>query len=640
MRLKKFNGWYGLGLLLLLVACNVERQPSAFSLPATLTPSPSPPSPSATFPPALSSPTPTLLPTEAPAPWQHFPSYNDVQALAFAPDGALWAAIIGGVVRWDLTTDSPTFYAIEGAPYTDVVHDIAVAFNGEIWAATSGGVARFDGVAWTLYTRADGLPFDMATSLAFSPDGVVWASGDGGLAHFDGTFWRAVALPFKFSDVFTWAVGAAPDGSIWASTHNRGILHYDPRTRVWTPRANFSSLNTRVLTVGPDGAPWVHNGYDNVYRFNGETWEMAYESTGGRWVCDMAFPAGSTTPYIATCEGFHTYGTGLAYFNGTTWDYITVDDGLLRNIISAVAVAPDGTLAVGTDRGISLGRGQSWRALRYGPALREVTAVAVTGDGVAWFGFGTGASRPPGGGITRFDGQTWQYFDAPSAAANANVLMMTVSPSGDLWAANGCGVLRFTGGAWQTFVPCDGSLIGNVRSIAFASNDDVWIASDFNVGHYVGDAQTIYSGQLPTALAITTAGEVWLAHSTLAGGGLSTFDGTAWITQTTTPLTMVHHLLVTPDGALWAAGINGVFRFDGAQWASYEGLPEGEGVAALVAAPDGALWAATSSSLFFLNGARWQEISLPFEVTVYSLFCAPDGTLWLGTSKGALHYHP
>ncbi len=645
MRLKKLRWWYGLGVLLFIAACSGGWQPATSSVSATLTPAPSSvvplqPSPSATVALLPPSPTATPLPPEETAHWQHFPSYNDVQALAFAPDGALWAAITGGVVRWDSTTDSPTFYAIEGEPYTDVVHDIAVAPNGAVWAATNGGVAHFDGAAWRLYTRADGLPFDMAATLAFAPDGVAWAGGDGGLARFDGATWHAVTLPDGFADALIWGVGVAPDGIVWASTHSSGVLRYDPRTGEWTSYKDFPYLNARVLAVGPDGAPWVHIGYDNVYRFNGETWEMAYEATGGRWVCDMAFPTGSTTPYIATCEGFHTAGTGLAYFDGARGHYITVEDGLLRNSLMAVAVAPDGTLAVGTDRGISLGQGQSWRALRHGPALREVTAVAVTADGAAWFGFGTGASRPPGGGVTRFDGQTWKYFDAPSAAANTNTVMMTVSPSGDLWASSGCGVLRFTGGAWQTFVPCDGSVIGNVHSIAFAPNGDVWIASDFSVGRYAGDTQMVYSSKLPTALAITTAGEVWLAHSTLGGGGLSTFDETDWITQTTMPLTMVHHLLATADGALWAAGINGVFHFDGAQWTSYEGLPDEESVVALVIAPDGGVWAATSRSLFFLSEGRWQTATLPFETTVYALAAAPDGEVWLGTSKGALRYRP
>ncbi len=645
MRFRKLRWWYGLGVLLFIAACSGGWQPATSSVSATLTPAPSSvvplqPSPSATVALLPPSPTGTPLPPEETAHWQHFPSYNDVQALAFAPDGALWAAITGGVVRWDLATDSPTFYAIEGAPYTDVVHDIAVAPDGAIWAATSGGVARFDGATWQLYTRAAGLPFDMARTLAFAPDGVLWAGGDGGLAWFDGAAWRTVTLPVGFSDALIWAVGVAPDGIVWASTHSGGVLRYDPRAGDWTTYTDFPYLNARVLAVGSDGAPWVHIGYDNVYRFNGEMWEMAYEATGGRWVCDMAFATGRPTPYIATCEGYHTYGTGLAYSDGGQWNYITVDDGLLQNIISAVAVAPDGTLAVGTDRGISLGQGQSWRALRHGPALREVTAVAVTADGAAWFGFGTDASRPPGGGVTRFDGQTWQYFDAPSPIADANVRLMTISPSGELWAVSGCSISRFIEGAWQPFVTCDDGILGSIRSVAFAPTGDVWIASDFSAYHYVGDAMTRYDGQLPTALAVTKASEVWLAHSTLAGGGLSTFDGTDWITQTTTPLTMVYRLLATPDGALWAAGINGVFRFDGAQWASYEGLPDGEGVTALVAAPDGVLWAATSNSLFFLDVARWQKVSLLFEATVYTLSCAPDGEVWLGTSKGALRYRP
>ena len=99
----KTKRWLTIFLILVwVVACN----PNTTS-PLTPTPYPTPPlgdapSPSVT-PLSLGkplSPTSTrpLLSAEQAAHWQHYPSYNDIQDLAFAPDGTLWAAIFGGIV--------------------------------------------------------------------------------------------------------------------------------------------------------------------------------------------------------------------------------------------------------------------------------------------------------------------------------------------------------------------------------------------------------------------------------------------------------------------------------------------------------------------------------------------------------------
>jgi hypothetical protein len=62
---------------------------------------PAPPQPTADV--ALVLPAP--LPTPG-GPLTAYPSLNAITDLAFAPDGALWAATYEGLVRWDLADDS------------------------------------------------------------------------------------------------------------------------------------------------------------------------------------------------------------------------------------------------------------------------------------------------------------------------------------------------------------------------------------------------------------------------------------------------------------------------------------------------------------------------------------------------------
>lgn len=69
---------------------------------------------------------------------------NQVEDLALAPDGTLWAATRGGVVEWPVGASSPVVYGEEGGLPAAVVDGIVVATDGTVWAAGNGWVAYLD----------------------------------------------------------------------------------------------------------------------------------------------------------------------------------------------------------------------------------------------------------------------------------------------------------------------------------------------------------------------------------------------------------------------------------------------------------------------------------------------------------------
>jgi len=634
-------------ILLVVTACGSTMTPAAI----TATPRRPVPSPTTGIANSVPMPTqPELSPAQAEH-WQHYPSYNDVQDLAFAPDGTLWAAVTGGVVQWDITSDMPLYHSLSNDVYSHVAHQIAITSDYGVWVATNSGIFCLDGdsdknsAVWRTYTTEDGLPADAAYAIVVGANGMVWAGTEKGLVAFDGMQWTTYGPPNVSSTARIWYIAVADAGTVWASTHREGLWRYVPANDTWSIyRDEFPFPNARALGIADDGTPWMYVGYDNVYRLNNTMWEMAYEATGGRWVCDMAFPS-TTRPYIATCSGYHSAGTGLAYFEGDAWDYITVDDGLLHNSLSSVALSHEGTLAVGTDRGISVQQNGVWRALRYGPTLRDITASAVTPDGMVWFGFGNSDSRPPGGGVARFDGRHWQYFDDGTLALPANVRTLAISPAGEVWAGGSGQIAHFQVERWHPFASyAAGDLWGNVHTLAFAPNGDLWAATDFDLYQFLGgaatDAPTAHKAKIPTALAIPADDTVWINRAALThSGGAQTFDGATWLTPTT-PVTYVN-LFVAPNGDLWATGAQSVGHLAGTTWTHHAvGLPADLGVSALAFTPDDTLWAITHDQLLFWDSKRWRAIGLPFSVALHTLSASPDGSLWLGTDYGALHYRP
>lgn len=609
-------------------------QSSPISAPGYPSPTPPPaPVPSATpFDPARTPTVPPDLPASDSAAWTHLPSINEVNGLAFASADTVWAATGGGVVRWDLRTGTYTRYGMADGLPADYATAIALAPDGSPWVTTPRGVSHYDGSVWTPYTGQDGLAGDVAVSIVVTPEGVVWAGTTAGLSRFDGRTWTSYLAGTR-----VWSLAVAPNGEIWAANDGAGVSRYAPAGDTWTtytPETGLPQAGIKTIGVGPGGDVWIYAGYDQVYRFDGQVWQPAYDA-GGQWVCGFAF-AGET-PWIATCGGYHAYGQGLAVRRGDTWSRVQAGQGLPSHDVRSVAIGPGGLLAAGTDRGLALQQDGVWRVLRGGPLLNDMQAVAVTPDGAAWFGFGRDGQPSPAGGASRYDGQAWQYD-----LEQDNVRVLAVAPDGALW-AGACNVLRPDEQQWQTVGGCD-AIQGNVLDLAFEPGGTVWAATGLALARYDGQAWTV-DNKLIHTIEAAPDGTLWVSgwEGTAGSDYVARFDGSRWETVWAGRL---GRLAVTSDGHVWGtAGERGLAEFDGQAWtfhASASGLPLTT-VNALLADPahPGALWLAAGQAIAYFDGETWSVHSLPeswTEATVQAIATGNDGTLWLATSQGALHF--
>jgi ligand-binding sensor domain-containing protein len=345
-------------------------------------------------------------------------------------------------------------------------------------------------------------------------------------------------------------------------------------------------------------------------------------------------------PWIATCGGYRASGAGLVTREDGAWRHVDPREGLASANVRAVAIGPQGTIAAGTDRGLSVYREGKWQILRDGPTLNKITTVAVTPDGAAWFGFGTTSSRPVGGGISRFDGQAWETFSqAKGLPISDAVRFLEVAPDSTLWAAGGCGVAYRTDTGWQQAAGCD-ELQGNVAGMAFAPDGAVWIAASFNVYRIDEEGGRSWQDLLPTSIAATEDGTVLIGQSLLGEGGVWAFDGSSWQPVAGSPR-CVAKMVVDGKGTVW--GINceghGLTRQAGGAWeevTAEDGLPPGR-VADIVTGPTGGVWVAAEGGIGHLRPEGWVVRERSWEGTVHSIAVAPDGSIWLATSQGAVH---
>ena len=90
--------------------------------------------------------------------------------------------------------------------------------DGNMWFGVKDGVRVYDGVTWTAYTQAHGLPGTPVHTLCVTRDGRVYAGTQEGISQFEEGIWKPVFLAKKDQTWNVVDVLEASDGSLWAAT--------------------------------------------------------------------------------------------------------------------------------------------------------------------------------------------------------------------------------------------------------------------------------------------------------------------------------------------------------------------------------------------------------------------------------------
>lgn len=159
---------------------------------------------------------------------------------AASPDGALAEARPDGLYlrrrggAWErlFPSDGVKSWAVRD------VRGVVFDSRGRLWFCSPQGAGVLDGGRWTLYTGAEGLPYDDFTSIAAGGDGSVWFGTRIGAIRFDGAHWayRQGRRWLPHDEVRSIAVEA--DGTAWIATAG-GISRIARRPMTLAGKARF-----------------------------------------------------------------------------------------------------------------------------------------------------------------------------------------------------------------------------------------------------------------------------------------------------------------------------------------------------------------------------------------------------------------
>ncbi len=266
--------------------------------------------------------------------------------------------------------------------------------------------------------------------------------------------------------------------------------------------------------------------------------------------------------WIATDGGAVKYNTADG-----THELFTTAEGLVSNLVNAVAVDAGGTVWFATYEGITSFDGETWstysKALGSQPYNDQIVDVASGSDGMMYF-----ASL--GGGLLTFDGESWNRYATYNGLTN-NYVNTMVFCDDCMWIGTQEGISQIFDGGFTKYNALEGNDEATVEAIAPGYGTAVWMATWGGGLTCLRDSMwrtlTVDDGLQSNYINTVTVDQWGVKWIGTLGTGLTSISGSTMKTYEEidgTPLVDVRAVAVdgnnvkwigTADGSIWKIDI-------------------------------------------------------------------------------------
>ena len=404
----------------------------------------------------------------------------------------------------------------EGLPESSEVGRLAFDDRGELLVPTVQGLAFRQAGAWRLIGRREGLSSDAALSALVDREGSLWVGLLGGgldrrLGRGEFTNWtRSDGL----SQEVVWAVvrqkSVSGPGALWVGTE-QGLNRLDPVSgdvRRFGVEDGLGGNTVNTLAAGSDGSVWIGSWPGGVTRLmpdgkmrkysaedappeqfrvaaiqvraDGEVWVGAVEGL-------YRLPAGSKATVLErvalgrekpdNVRGFAEDPAGTLYaaskqgilrLTGPAPRKFTHDDGLLKDYLSSIAFASDGSVVVayresiGAARVIIEGDRITVKPIDISSGLisNKVVLLGRDSSGALWIGTGAGAD------VYASDWTRTAHYGKPAGMVSEDLDQNAfyAEADGTVWLGSSRGLIRFQAGTTPAPEPAPPVVIVDARA--------------------------------------------------------------------------------------------------------------------------------------------------------------------------------
>ncbi len=538
--------------------------------------------------------------------------------------------------------------------------DAAIA-GDNLWAATEGGIMAWNrgGSGMVKFTALDGLAgnhFTAATICPLPGLGIV-IGGNTGLQVFDTRTGRWNTLntgnsAMSFDDVSALFCDAE-HGYLVVGYAQHGLDVFDAATNEWSHLDRNDGLGTdtvaHVVVTGDREAYWVSSGIglsvisdDEAILYNAANSPLEVAPLHGLAVgpADEIWIAGTDRLYRVDGDDW------------TVYDSEALGDEFPGAALAALAVTDQGDVWLADEAG-AVCRFDSL-AERCGALYANEAGMApgpVTGATVQNSPSGTPAFyyTTAGNGVSGFDGERWQRYEAAGEALLDNaVYALSRDRDGFLWAVLDGGVQKINPAdptlSW-VYTEGDALPLTGVRAIAPGTIDGLWFGGENGAALLADGAWRHFTtadglaNDNVQALAADRQRRTWIGTR----NGLSVWNGESFFTLTREnglPSDNVTALL-TGDNGMWIGTSNGgLYEFAQNQLRVYNANNAGllsDTVTVLALAADGRVLVGSERGLArFADGQAEAVADIP-AVPIASLAVAGE-QIWVGTVNDGLYH--
>jgi signal transduction histidine kinase/ligand-binding sensor domain-containing protein len=168
------------------------------------------------------------------------------------PQGSIWVATGKGMYR-------AVGDRLEGPSPNIQARSFYVDKDGELWIGTNGsGLVRLKRRIVRMYTRADGLPNDIAMAVLSSHDGRLWVGGNCGLSVFDGNRFKVYREKDGLANSCIWSLAEDGNHDLWVGTWGGGLFRFRDGHFVQFSRDQGLVSNVVLhIAVAHDDSLWI-----------------------------------------------------------------------------------------------------------------------------------------------------------------------------------------------------------------------------------------------------------------------------------------------------------------------------------------------------------------------------------------------
>ena len=467
---------------------------------------------------------------------------NSVTGVAQTPDGYLWVATYGGLMRFN----GANFAAIPlPAIFNKSAHTMLMDHEGGLWLGMdSGAVVNLKSDGAHTFTSDDGLTNELIGAMAEDGQGGIWVIyssihssalcriKDGRVSRFT----TAEGLP---EGIEAW-VATDTSGDLWFSKGGQVGVFRDGKLQV---KLSLTEPALRICGASASGL-WICAGSRLLnYKEGHDPRELAQLPQGA--LPQALFQDRSGALWIGTmADGLFRFKDGqLGKIPTSQLSVDCINEDEEENIWAGTRggglnlIRPSAVQLIGRENGLP---------------LEAVASVCVDTQGAVWV---VGQS----GALSRYQNGKWETLGTNDGWTGDMATCVAADRKSGVWIGSRGHTLYYCDNShWQTWQRNEGLHTGSVHLILVTSNDDVWVITG-----------------TPSRLQQLRGGKI-----------IATFDlpeGNR----------IIRAMAEGPDGTIWIGTLEGqVLRVAGQSLVReiMTNEPAGSPVRALEFSPDGALW--------------------------------------------------